>query len=77
MNQQPMAPNAYGKDLKGFVDKQYHFGVYETGRKVAERLIAYYVKPKADAACNTESMKELMYKLENRVIELESQIELM
>ena len=67
-----MAPNAYGKEMNTFMDKQYSFGVYETGRKVAERLLAYYVKPKADAACNTESMKELMYKLENRVVELES-----
>lgn len=59
------------------VDRQYHHGVYETGKRVAERLIAYYVKPKADAACNTESMKQLTYKLECRVQELEEQIALM
>lgn len=54
-----MAPNVYGKEMYKFADRQYNFGVYETGKKVAERLIAYYVKPKADASCNTESMKEL------------------
>lgn len=67
-----MSPAVYNKEMKKVIDKQHNFGVYETGRKVAERLIAYYVKPKADAACNTESMKELQQKLENRVQELES-----
>ena len=72
-----MTPQAYGKEMTKVVDRQYHHGVYETGKRVAERLIAYYVKPKADAACNTESMKQLTYKLECRVKDLEEQIELM
>ena len=59
------------------MDGQYHRGVYETGKRVAERLIAYYVKPKDDAACNTESMQQLTGKLERRVQELEDQIKLM
>ena len=69
MKKQPMMPNEFGKEINKTAERHYNYGVYETGKKVAERLIAYYVKPKADASCNTESMKELQLKLETKVKE--------
>ena len=47
-----------------------HKGVYTTGKRVVERLIRHYVKPKADAGSQTESIKQLTGKYELKIEEL-------
>ena len=41
----PLPVKIFNQELNQALDEKYNTGVYSTGRKVAERLIAYYVKP--------------------------------
>ena len=45
----PLPAEIYCRELDTALDEKYNAGVYSTGRKVVERLLAYYVKPKSDA----------------------------
>ena len=57
------------------LDYQHNTGVYHTGKKVVERLLRQYVKPKADAFTQTESLKQLTAKYEVKINEQHCRID--
>ena len=46
----PLPVKIFSQELNQALDEKYNNGIYSTGRKVVERLLAYYVKPMADQA---------------------------
>ena len=63
----PLPAEVYIRELDSALDEKYNTGVYTTGRKVIERLLAYYVKPKKDSATQTPSLKQLTQSLESKI----------
>ena len=49
-NQPPLPTAVFNSELDKVLDDKYHFGVYETGKKVTERLYSRFVKPMATAS---------------------------
>ena len=49
--------------------------MYESGKKVAARLIAHYVKPTDEAGTQTPSLRDLLGELESRVESLQIELE--
>ena len=70
MNQVPIPVALFDSEMEKALGQNFHKGVYSTGKKVAERLIRHYVKPKANAETQTESIKQLTGKYELRIDEL-------
>ena len=50
-------------------------GVYESGKKVAARLIAQYVKPMKNAEVQTPSLQDLLQDLEDKVEQLQTKLD--
>jgi hypothetical protein len=72
-----MPANIFKYELDKALDSKYHTGVYKSGKAVASRLLKQYVRPKADAEAQTESIKELTSSYEVKIERLEHNIETM
>ena len=73
---QPCLPSAvYNQEFDKALDNKFNFGVYQTGRKVTERLYKRFVKPKSDSATQTESIQQLTAKYEAEISDLTERME--
>lgn len=57
MNMVPIPVALFESEMEKALGENFHKGVYSTGKKVVERLLKFYVRPKKDAATNTLSIK--------------------
>lgn len=53
----PIPVALFESEMEKALGENFHKGVYSTGKKVVERLLKFYVRPKKDAATNTLSIK--------------------
>jgi len=59
MNTPQMPVNMFNHELDRTLDAKFNTGIYQSGKKVAKRLIQQYVKPKRSMETQTESIKEI------------------
>ena len=55
----PMPTKLFAERLKENLGDRDNYGVYETGRKIVERMQKHYVKEKRDGEVQTETMAEI------------------
>lgn len=51
----PLPVAVFNQEMSKALDNQYHNGVYHTGKKVIETLVAFYRKEKSDMGTQTEN----------------------
>ena len=54
-SQPPLPVNIFGIEFKRALDEKYNNSVYGTGKRVTQRLLSYYIKPKKDFQSQTDS----------------------
>lgn len=71
----PLPSQQYRDDLNRLLENHYKHGIYTSGKKVAERLCAQFIRPTAEAAVQVDDI--MAKKMQDRIEELEDQIALM
>ena len=72
-----MPVNMFNHELDRTLDAKFNTGIYQSGKKVAKRLIQQYVKPKRSIETQTESIKEITASYELQIEKLEDNISVM
>jgi hypothetical protein len=70
----PIPCHVFNQEMQLALSNRNNVGVYHTGKKVVERLIRQYVKPKQDGFTQTESLKQLTAKYEIKISEQSSKL---
>ena len=72
-----MPVNVFERELNDALYLKYNNGIYETGKKVVDRLIKYYKKEMVDGSSQTESLEIILNKYEDQITDFKKKIQIL